>query len=86
MCHISLKIKQEGQNIFIYFSDNGIGIEETHLEKIFSMFYRASHHSQGSGLGLYIAKEAVSKLGGSIAVQSQVGIGTTFTITLPNLY
>ena len=66
-------------------SDNGIGIDERHLENIFKMFYRADEGSKGSGLGLYIVKETVDKLGGKIEVKSKSGEGTSFTITLPPL-
>jgi signal transduction histidine kinase len=48
------------------------------------MFYRASDQSEGSGLGLYIVKNAVEKLGGKVRVESELGRGTTFKITLPN--
>jgi signal transduction histidine kinase len=48
------------------------------------MFYRVSEMKPGSGLGLYIVKEIVEKLEGAIRVQSAVGAGTTFFITLPN--
>ena len=68
----------------IKFSDNGIGIEEKHLDKIFDMFYRASEDSKGSGIGLYIAKETIAKLGGTIKVESEFGLSTTFEITIPN--
>jgi signal transduction histidine kinase len=67
----------------IIFSDNGIGIEKNDLAKIFEMFYRATIQSDGSGIGLYIVKNAVEKLGGGISVSSKVGFGTTFTIKLP---
>jgi len=65
--------------------DNGIGIAENHLNKIFTMFYRAHQDNSGSGLGLYIVKETIDKLYGSITVKSQLRKGTHFTITLPNL-
>jgi signal transduction histidine kinase len=64
--------------------DNGIGIEEEHLEKVFNMFYRATESMSGSGLGLYIVKETIDMLGGNIQVASTIGKGTTFTLTLPN--
>ncbi|HMJ70976.1 MAG TPA: HAMP domain-containing sensor histidine kinase [Cyclobacteriaceae bacterium] len=64
-------------------ADNGLGIEEAAIPKIFNMFYRAHEHGDGSGLGLYIVKETIDKLGGTIAVNSVVGKGTTFHITLP---
>lgn len=63
--------------------DNGVGIESEHQHRIFEMFYQAHEHAQGSGLGLYIATEAVQRLGGSISVKSEVGRGSTFTLTVP---
>jgi PAS domain S-box-containing protein len=69
----------------IRFSDNGIGIDEQSISRIFDMFYRATEQSTGSGIGLYIVKNAVEKLGGRITVESEVDKGTTFTILLPNL-
>jgi len=68
----------------ISFKDNGIGIDEENLEHIFEMFYRASEQSEGSGLGLYIVKNAVDKLGGVVMVNSQLGQGTSFKIVIPN--
>lgn len=68
----------------VKFTDNGIGIDEEHISKIFDMFYRANIDSKGSGLGLYIVAEAVQKLNGQITVSSQIGQGTTFSIKLPN--
>jgi signal transduction histidine kinase len=70
----------------LYFSDNGIGISEEWQVKIFDMFFRATERSEGAGLGLYIVKEAIEKLGGKIQVQSKVDEGSTFIITLPNHY
>jgi PAS domain S-box-containing protein len=67
------------------FADNGIGIAEEHLGHIFRMFFRASADSKGSGLGLYIVKGVIDKLMGLITVSSTVGVGTTFTITLPHI-
>ena len=68
----------------IRISDNGEGIPSNELPKIFDMFYRGSESSQGSGLGLYIVKNAVNKLSGHIYVTSEEGMGTTFTVELPN--
>lgn len=68
----------------VEFRDNGIGIKDEHLDKIFNMFYRATDRAQGSGLGMYIVKQAVEKLHGHIAIQSKYGKGTTIRITLPN--
>lgn len=68
----------------ISFKDNGIGIEPDKLLNIFEMFYRASTQSDGSGLGLYIVKNAVEKLGGQIDVFSKPMQGTEFKIIIPN--
>lgn len=65
-------------------SDNGIGIDEENYLRIFDMFYRVSDLSKGSGLGLYIVKETVEVLKGSISLESELGSGTTFLIRLPN--
>lgn len=64
--------------------DNGEGIAEEFLAKIFEMFFRASEQYEGSGLGLYICKEIVSRLQGSIEVQSTPMKGSIFIVKLPN--
>jgi PAS domain S-box-containing protein len=66
--------------------DNGIGIEEEHLPKIFTIFYRATSAAEGTGLGLYIVKDTVERLGGSIRVESTIGEGTSFFIRLPHSF
>lgn len=66
------------------FEDNGIGIDPAVLPKVFNMFFRATERSEGSGLGLYIVKEAVDKLHGNISVSSTPAVGTKFTIEIPN--
>jgi signal transduction histidine kinase len=62
--------------------DNGMGIEEEVLPRIFEMFF-GTNNNIGSGLGLYITKEAVQVLGGTISASSQIKEGTILTITLP---
>jgi signal transduction histidine kinase len=69
----------------ILIEDNGIGMTPETKNNIFNMFYRQEHSSSGSGLGLYIVKKGLDKVGGKILVESQVGIGTKFKITLPSL-
>jgi two-component system sensor histidine kinase/response regulator len=64
--------------------DNGIGISEENKERLFEMFYRSSESDQGSGIGLYIVKEAVEKLGGAISVESNPGTGSKFSVEIPN--
>ena len=63
--------------------DNGIGIEEEHLNDIFKMFFRATQESTGAGFGLYNVKDALSKLQGTIEVTSKLGTGTKFMATIP---
>jgi signal transduction histidine kinase len=83
--HISVSgaITAAGADITV--SDNGQGIPEAHLSKVFSMFYKASESSSGSGLGLYIVREAVTKLGGEVAIQSTLGAGTTVRLSFPHI-
>ena len=69
--------------IKIVLSDNGTGIAPDIQKKVFEMFYRGTNTSKGSGLGLYIVKNAVKKLSGSILLESKEGEGTTFSIDLP---
>lgn len=64
-------------------SDNGVGIKPDEVENIFTMFYHSAQKNAGSGIGLYIVKETLEKLSGSIEVESEQGKGTTFTITIP---
>lgn len=69
----------------ITIQDNGLGIRGEHQEKIFDIFFRSHPHIQGTGLGLYIVKDTVNRLGGTIQLKSEYGVGTTFVITVPNL-
>ena len=62
--------------------DNGQGIPEESLSQIFEMFYRASINTEGTGLGLYIVNEALTKIKGSIVVESIVGKGSIFRVQL----
>lgn len=81
---IEIKIHTSPEKADIHISDNGIGIQEKHLQSIFKMFFRGTHYSDGSGIGLYIAKEAIDKLNGSIRVESEEGKFTRFMIEIPN--
>jgi signal transduction histidine kinase len=63
--------------------DNGIGIGSDHHPRIFDMFYRAHESSEGSGLGLYIVKEAAERMGGSVSMKSELGLGSVFTVEFP---
>jgi signal transduction histidine kinase len=68
----------------LIFADNGIGIDKALLPKVFHMFFRATDKKEGSGLGLYIVKEAIDLLKGQIEIESEFGKGTTFKILIPN--
>lgn len=81
---ILIKISVDHLCADITFADNGIGIKESSLKRVFEMFYRATEQADGSGIGLYIVKNAVEKLGGEIKVASRPGEGTRFHILLPN--
>lgn len=80
---IKVRCQTMNQEIQIEISDNGLGIEEDHLLKIFTMFYRATEKSSGSGLGLFIVHETLNVLQGKIMVDSKPGLGSCFTISLP---
>ena len=81
-----IKINGKSNKNFLDFTieDNGIGIPAEHLDRIFEMFFRAEAKIDGSGIGLYIVKEIVTKLHGTIEVKSTLGKGTTFHIRLKN--
>jgi signal transduction histidine kinase len=74
-----------GNEANIIIEDNGEGIPQKMQSKIFDMFERASVQSTGSGLGLYICREMVHKLGGSIQVISEYDKGSMFIVRLPNI-
>ncbi len=77
----------DANTLTIAIADTGIGIPEEDQEMIFSKLFRASnalgHEPDGTGLGLYIVKEAIRILGGTITFESKQGVGTTFTVVLP---
>ncbi|MBK5277670.1 MAG: HAMP domain-containing histidine kinase [Bacteroidia bacterium] len=80
---IKIKSWPNGGNMHIRISDNGEGIDTPYQDKIFEMFYRGTTNSTGSGLGLFIAKEAVEKLKGKIEFTTEYGVGSEFTISIP---
>lgn len=81
---INITITIDESEALISFRDNGLGIARQNLNRVFEMFYRASEQAGGSGLGLYIVKNAVEKLGGRVSVGSEPGQYTLFEIVLPN--
>lgn len=83
--YVDISITHSDDTTRIKIEDNGIGISKENHQKVFDMFYRVSKKSIGSGIGLYIVKETVEKLNGSITMESELGKGTIFNIVLPNL-
>ncbi len=83
--YLQVSIKFADNKAEILITDNGEGITDEALPKIFDMFYRGSGSGSGSGLGLYIVNEAIQKLQGTINVRSEFGKGTEFIVVIPNL-
>ncbi len=81
---VKITAAESENGICLEVADNGQGIEKDQQPKVFGMFVRSSSTSKGSGLGLYIVKKSIEKLGGKIEMESEIGVGTTFRIFLPN--
>ncbi|OLF74791.1 histidine kinase [Pseudoalteromonas haloplanktis] len=80
---ISITTKADKKNAYITIADNGSGIDEDKLNKIFDPFYTTKPIGQGTGLGLAISKAIIEQHSGQIRVESQLNQGTVFYITLP---
>ncbi|HHE76682.1 MAG TPA: ATP-binding protein, partial [Candidatus Parcubacteria bacterium] len=85
---VSVNIERKnGRNIIFKIKDDGIGISEEEKKYIFKKFFRAENalrkRTRGNGLGLYICKSIIEKLGGKIWFDSKLNKGTTFYFTLP---
>jgi len=78
-----VKTYVQGDECVLTVNDNGCGIPETYLDRIFDPFYTSKDVGQGSGLGLSIAKNIIASHGGRIEVESVVGVGSTFRVFLP---
>jgi signal transduction histidine kinase len=77
---IKIEVQSKDNKRSLIISDNGSGIDEKYHTQIFDMFFRGTELSEGSGLGLYIVKEMVSKLDGTIKIESSLNTGTKFII------
>ena len=84
-CELNISVQLIHGDCEIKISDNGIGIPEESVSHIFEMFYRATETSTGSGIGLYIVKNAIDKLNGTIHIESAYGVGTSFIMRVPPL-
>jgi len=80
---VIVSVENEGDKVRISVTDQGIGIADQDLERIFERFERVSPLSGGLGLGLYITRRIVQEHGGRILLRSSVGGGATFTVELP---
>jgi len=81
---IYIETKRKNKTVNILIKDNGIGIDlDKHGHKLFGIFNRFHNHVEGSGVGLYIVKKVVEESGGSITIESEVGVGTSFMMILP---
>jgi two-component system phosphate regulon sensor histidine kinase PhoR len=85
---ISLGAEQDGSTVVLSVEDNGIGIPPQHLERVFERFYqvdaaRSSAVGRGTGLGLAIVKHAINALGGTVQLESKVGVGTKVRCRIP---
>ena len=80
---VRVQAAQTPQAIVLTVQDNGLGMSELQQRQLFGLFQRLHTHVEGTGVGLYIVKRLVENGGGTIAVQSQPNVGTTFTVTFP---
>ena len=81
---ITISIVSDLDKVNIKVRDEGMGILEDHIHKVFHMFFKSNDEKTGSGMGLYIVKEALEKMDGTIEVKSKSGEGTEFNIEIPN--
>lgn len=83
---LEISLEQTKNATIFRFKDNGIGIDLTrNRDKIFQPFVRIDNEEiEGSGVGLYIVKKIINRLGGHITVESTIGLGTTFSLEIPN--
>ncbi len=81
---INVEVAADAEMITISVEDNGIGIKAESLQSLFEMFYRATNQDSGSGIGLYIVKDAIHKMNGTIIVESEFGKGSRFVVKIPN--
>ena len=80
---ITIAIENAGDSQVVTVSDTGQGIPRENLDRIFEPFFTTKPTAEGTGLGLFVTRGIVEKLGGTVAVESEIGSGTRFCIRLP---
>jgi signal transduction histidine kinase len=80
---ITIRVTSDERNVIISVIDSGIGIAASEIPHLFERFWQSKPTNKGIGLGLYIAHGIVAAHGGNISVESTLGLGTTFSFTLP---
>jgi len=84
---VEIRLERQNEQLYFEIKDTGVGIPKDDQKYIFQKFFRSEnimrHQTQGTGLGLYIARAIIEKLGGKIGFKSQEGKGSTFYFTLP---
>ena len=82
---VEVNVEVSDKQASVEIQDNGRGISKEHLSNVCKMFYRATDDGPGSGLGLYIVKETIEKLNGSLNIDSEVGKGTKVRLQIPEV-
>ena len=80
---VALRCRPAAGRLVLEVQDNGLGLSKAQQSRLFGLFQRLHTHVEGSGVGLYMVKKIVENASGTIVVQSEVGVGSTFTVTLP---
>ena len=83
---IKIRLQKDGEQAILTIQDTGQGIPQEDLERIFEPFFSTKPTGEGTGLGLFVTRGIVEKLGGTIEAESRLGEGTDFRITLPRVY
>jgi signal transduction histidine kinase len=80
---VRLTCTREGNCQFLRVQDNGLGLSSAQQTRLFGLFQRMHSHVEGTGIGLYMVKKIVENASGTVAVESELGQGTTFTLAFP---
>ena len=82
-CAVQVRAAHENGGVTLEVQDNGLGLTNQQQSQLFGIFRRLHTHVDGTGVGLYMVKRMVENGGGTITLQSQAGVGTTFRVTFP---